>query len=118
MERSQKISAKEKTLTIVYSGIGASVKADIEFAAGPAVIYGFHIKTEPKALESARESTVTIRLFGIIYKFLEDVQQRIDQSREVKMVSVKVGEAVVRKIFNIKKLGVIAGCYVKAGLRR
>lgn len=110
------IADKEKNLSVVFSGVGDVSESDVTLATDTgALVYGFHVKIEPNAAESARQNMIQIELFHIIYKLLEDVERRIEAARETKMISVKIGEAVVRKVFNIKKLGVIAGCYVQDG---
>ena len=62
-----------------------------------------------------RKKGVTIKTFDIIYKLIEDVEALIEAGKPIKMISKKIGEAVVLKVFDIKGLGIIAGAHVKTG---
>ena len=118
LESIAKLSKKsEKGFTVIQAQVGNINESDIELAADTrAKIYALHIKTEPNAATLAQYMDVSIHSFDIIYKLLESLQDLAESSREIKMVRKKTGEAVVRKVFDIKNLGVIAGCYVKDGL--
>lgn len=101
---------------IVSAGIGDISETDIDFAsATKSLIVGLHVKAEPNALTLAQRLNVSIERYDIIYKLLEALQERAENSREVKMIKTKIGEAIVRKVFDIKGVGVIAGCYVQDG---
>ena len=63
----------------------------------------------------AQKQGITIEQFDIIYKLLERLEAIAEGAKEIKMVREKTGEAVVRRVFDIKGLGVIAGCYVTDG---
>lgn len=118
LESIAKLSKKaEKGFTIIHAQVGNVNESDIELAADTrAKIYTLHAKSEPNAATLAQYMDVSIHSFDIIYKLLEDLQELAYSSREIKMVRKKTGEAVVRKVFDIKNLGVIAGCYVRDGL--
>lgn len=113
----EKLSQKTpKPLNVVYSGVGDISESDVNYAANTgSIIYGFHVKFEPNAAQVAQKEGVSAKLFDIIYKLLEDIEAQSEGAREVKEELKKVGEAEIRKVFNIKNLGVIAGSYVKDG---
>lgn len=113
-----KLSGKTfKELNVLHGAIGAVSESDVDLAANTkALIYGFHIKVEPNAALLAQKNNVSIKLFDIIYKMLEELAVVAEQGRPVKMVTKKTGEAVVLKVFDIKGLGVIAGAQVKSGI--
>ena len=101
---------------IIATGVGNITDSDVEFAADThSEIIGLHVKVESSAALIAQKLKVEIRLYDIIYKLLEDVEAKLIKAAPVKMVSKKIGEAVVRKVFDIKNIGVIAGSYVKEG---
>ena len=75
-----------------------------------------HVKSEPNAVLLAQRLDVQIISFDIIYKLLEYLQELSKGMEPVKMVRTKTGEAMVRKVFDIKNLGVIAGSYLKDGV--
>ncbi len=112
-----KLSKKvDADFAIISAGIGDISETDIDFAViTKAIILGLHVKAEPNAVSLARRSKVVIEYYDIIYKLLESLEERADKAREVKMVQTKIGEAIVRKVFDIKGVGVIAGCYVQDG---
>jgi translation initiation factor IF-2 len=108
--------ASEKGFNIVSAGIGAVTESDVMLAANTkSTIWGLHVKVEPNAQTLAQREAVKITLHGIIYKLLEALEEVALGAREIKMIRTKIGEAVVRKVFDIKGLGVIAGSYVKDG---
>ncbi len=110
--------------TLPYEGVThsdladvAGIESDVDFAASTgAMLVGLHVKAESNAAGLAKREGISIKLFDIIYKLLEYLEERAEQAKEIKMIDKKIGEAVVRKVFDIKKLGIIAGCYVKEGL--
>lgn len=102
---------------IVSSAVGDISERDVLLASHTgASIIGLHVKISTVAAQLAQQEGVSVTLFDIIYKLLEDLEQRAAMLKEVKMVDKKIGEGVIRKVFDIKKVGIIAGCYVKEGI--
>lgn len=112
-----KMSGKTfKEIYVVHVGVGAINESDVILASDTkSIIYGLHTKVEPNSVNLAQKMGVTIRLFDIIYKLLEDVALIAEQGKPVKKVLRKVGEATVLKVFDIKNLGIIAGAQVRQG---
>ncbi|MCL4361722.1 translation initiation factor IF-2 [Candidatus Dependentiae bacterium] len=105
-----------KELSIISSGIGAINESDVMLAKDTnSIIYSLHVRIEPNAANLAQKLEVTIKSFDIIYKLLEDLELLSESKKEIKMVSKKIGEASVLKVFDIKNIGVIAGAIVKTG---
>lgn len=101
---------------IFASGVGDISEGDVDQAADAgAILYGFGVKIDRNAVVAARRTGVEIRNFGIIYQLLDDLVALIKSKREVKVVRIKTGEALVKKVFNIKGIGVVAGCVVRKG---
>lgn len=113
-----KLSGKAfKEFQVIHSAVGSMTESDITLAADTkSLIYGLHVKVEPNAALLAQKLGVTIKLFDIIYKMMEDLALVAEQGRPAKKVVKKTGEAVVLKVFDIKSLGVIAGAQVKSGV--
>ncbi len=110
------LKSSHRTLSLVYTGVGDISESDIILAADTgAIIYGFHVKVQPHAADLVHKKGVEIKSFDIIYKLIEDVEQLLEAGKPVKMVSKKIGEAIVLKVFDIKGLGIIAGAQVKTG---
>lgn len=106
----------EKGFNILLSGVGDISESDVILAENTgSVIIGLHVKAEPNAALLAQRLRVGFNLQDIIYKLLESLEEMARGKQEVKMISTKIGEAVVRKVFDIKDLGVIAGSYVRDG---
>lgn len=111
-----KIKCEHKKCSIMYSGVGDISERDVMLAADTgSLIYGFHVKVEANALPVVQKKGVVIKTFDIIYKLLEDVEQVLESGKPIKMVTKKIGEAIVLKVFDIKNLGIIAGAQVKSG---
>ncbi len=101
---------------IIYAGIGDISEGDIELAFSTnAVIIGLHSKTDFNALILAQQRGVVVELYDVIYKLLEALFARAEQERAVEMVKTKIGEAIVRRVFDIKGVGIVAGSYVQEG---
>jgi len=113
-----KMSKKlEKGFNIVAASVGSVSESDIEFASNTnSEIYTLHVKPDANSALFAQRLGVKISVYDIIYKLLEALQARADKEKVVKMIRKKTGEAVVRKVFDIKDIGVIAGCYVREGI--
>lgn len=118
VESVAKLSKKmERGFVVLQSGLGNVNESDVILAQDTgALIYTLHTKAEPNALLLAQRTKVKIFSFDIIYKLLENLQELSVSMAPVKMVRTKVGEAIVRKVFDIKNLGVIAGAYLKQGI--
>jgi len=114
----EKLSPKTHSgVSILYSGVGPVNESDVTYAADTqAAIYTLHVKADVNALRVAQEMSVAINHFDIIYKLLESLEEVAQRGRPVKKVIKKVGEAIILKVFDIKKLGVIAGARVTEGV--
>lgn len=118
VESIEKVARKAPVgIHVVTAGVGDINESDIEFAFNTgAQIIGFHVKLQPNTAELVRKRNVSVRLYDIIYKVLEALQAQAETYREIEMVKVKSGDGIVRKVFDIKNVGVIAGVYVQDGL--
>ncbi len=106
----------EQPFNLIAAGVGDISESDVTLASDTgAEIIGLHVRIESNAATQAQKLAITIHLYDIIYKLLEALEERLEKSAPVKMVAKKIGEAVVRKIFDIKNIGIIAGSYVKEG---
>jgi translation initiation factor IF-2 len=105
-----------KKFQIIYSGIGDISESDVELAhTTGSKIYGFHVKFELNATSLAQKYDVSVHVYQVIYKLLDDLELLAKEKEPVKLVATRIGEAIVRKVFEIKNLGTIAGSYVKEG---
>ncbi len=104
------------TLKILHSAIGPVNESDVNLAApDQALIIAFDVKSDAKARQAADQYGVEIKKFEIIYNVLDEVKARMQGLLAPIYEEQKVGEAEVRALFKIPKLGFIAGCMVMDG---
>ncbi|MEB3196976.1 MAG: translation initiation factor IF-2 [Candidatus Sericytochromatia bacterium] len=104
------------TIRILFSGNGDISETDVSLAAASdALIIGFNVKADDRAVRAAEEADVDIKLYSIIYKMIEDLENAMLGLLEPEYETVKVGQAEVRAIFKAGKQTIIAGCMVTEG---
>ena len=110
----------EIKINIVHAETGNVSESDVMLAAATkAIILGFNVDAEVAARNLADQQNVSIRLYEIIYRMLEDIEKALKGMLEPEVKEIPVGQAQVRAIFKINKVGTIAGCRVTQGeLRR
>ena len=113
----QKIEVKGIKINIIRSDIGTITESDVVLAnASNAIIIGFNVAPSPQTKEMAKEYSVDIRLYNIIYKAIEDMEAAMKGMLDPEFEEKVFGRAEVRKIFTFSKVGKIAGSYVTDGL--
>lgn len=112
----ENLSTDEIKVQIIHSSVGAISQNDVMLAAASkAIIIGFNVKTEPKVNETAEQEKVDVRNYQIIYDVLDEVKKAMLGMLAPKYAEKSSGKAEVRQVFEISKLGTIAGCYVVEG---
>ncbi|HBY99774.1 MAG TPA: translation initiation factor IF-2 [candidate division Zixibacteria bacterium] len=112
-----RIQHKEVKVNVIHRSVGAISESDVLLAAASqAIIIGFHVRPEARALELASREKVDIRLYKIIYEVEADIKAALEGLLAPEIVRVNLGEAEVRQVFKIPKQGTIAGSYVKSGI--
>lgn len=112
----QKIEVKGIKINIIRSDIGTITESDVVLAnASNAIIIGFNVAPSPQTKELAKEYSVDIRLYNIIYKAIEDMESAMKGMLDPEFEEKIFGRAEVRKIFTFSKVGKIAGSYVTDG---
>jgi len=110
------LSSEEIKIRIIHAGTGNITELDVLLAsASNAVIIGYNVKPGPKILEMAKRENVEIRSYDIIYRLTEDISKALAGMLEPVAKEVYLGRAEVRRIFQIPKVGLIAGSYVLDG---
>jgi len=114
----QQLSTAEVKVEIIHRGVGAISESDILLAksAKNAIIIGFHVRPDNNARASAEREGVDIKLYRIIYEAVNDVRAALEGMLRPEQREVVVGEAQVREVFKISKVGTIAGCIVRSGV--
>jgi translation initiation factor IF-2 len=113
----QQLSNEEVQVEVVARAVGAVTESDILLAkASGAIIIGFHVRPDTKARAAADREGVEIKLYRIIYEAVSDVRAALEGMLRPEQKEVIVGEAEVRDLFKVPKIGVIAGCSVRSGV--
>jgi translation initiation factor IF-2 len=115
-ESLKKLERDDVKLAFVHRGVGGINEGDITLAATTnATIIGFNVRPDRKARELAEDEGVEIRSYEIIYQVLEDMEKAMLGLLAPEFEEVVTGEAEVREIFRVPRIGAIAGCYVRSG---
>ncbi|HEY7897187.1 MAG TPA: translation initiation factor IF-2 [Gemmatimonadaceae bacterium] len=111
------LSTSEVTVEVIHRGVGAITESDILLArASGAIIIGFHVRPDNNARNAAEREGVEIKLYKIIYEAVEDVKLALEGMLRPEEREVVLGDAQVRDIFKVSRVGVIAGCSVRNGI--
>jgi translation initiation factor IF-2 len=108
------------TINVLHTETGNIGKNDIMLAAASkAIVIGFNVEADSAAQRVAETEGISIRLYTIIYRLIEDIEMALKGMLEPETKESVVGHAEVRAIFKISRIGNVAGCYVLDGeLRR
>ncbi len=116
IESLAKISKPGITIKIIKKGLGAINEVDIEEAfAAKAVIIGFHVKVLPTVEKLAKEKNVEIKLYEVIYKLLEDLEEKLIKLTKPEIIREELGKIKILKIFRKTKNEQIVGGKVMVG---
>ncbi len=118
-ESLRKLERDDVKLSFVRRGVGGISENDITLAkASTATIIGFNVRPDRRARELAEVSDVEIRTYEVIYKLLEDIEAAMLGMLAPTYEEVVTGDAEVRQVFRIPRVGPVAGCYVQNGAIR
>jgi len=113
----EKIRNAETKVNIVSAGIGGITESDVALASASSncVILGFHVRPTGPVKEKAKSSGVEIKTYNIIYDLIDDVTNLVTGMMAPVIREENIGQAMVREVFMVPKLGAIAGCIVTDG---
>ena len=112
-----KLSNEEVVVKIIHSGVGAINESDVILAsASDAIIIGFNVRPDATAKATAETEGVDIRLYDVIYKAIEDVEDAMKGMLDPVFEEKIIGHAEIRQIFKASGIGNIAGSYVLDGV--
>jgi translation initiation factor IF-2 len=115
-EALRRLERDEVKLAFVHRAVGGITENDISLAATTnATLIGFNVRPDRKARELADAEGVEIRTYEIIYKLLEDIERAMVGMLAPEFEEVVTGEAEVREVFRVPRVGAVAGCYVLSG---
>lgn len=112
-----RLSTDKVTTRVIYSGVGGISEADLTLAkASGALIIGFNVRANAQARETAKRDKIDIRYYSIIYKVTEDIQALMVGLLDPTYKETFIGNAQIREVFRITKVGNVAGCMVTEGM--
>jgi translation initiation factor IF-2 len=115
----QKIQHPEVRVNVIHTGVGGISENDVMLAtASNAMIVGFNVRPNAEARASAEREGVEIRTYNVIYRLTEDIEQALVGMLKPVTTEETLGEAEVRALFRVSRLGTIAGSYVTSGVVR
>ena len=114
-----KLATSEVKCSFLHTGVGGITESDIGLAAASnGVILGFNVRANPQARELARKENVDIRYYSIIYDLVDDMKKLLSGMLAPEIRESIIGYADVREVFNVSKVGRVAGSFVTEGVVR
>ena len=112
-----KMATDEVKATVLHAGVGGINESDVTLArASGALIIGFNVRANPQARDLARRDGVDIRYYSIIYDVTDDIKQMLSGMLAPTLKENFLGYAEIREVFNVSKVGKVAGCIVNEGM--
>ena len=111
-----KLGTEEVAARIIHSGVGGINESDVTLAeAAGAAIIGFNVRAHKEAREAAEHAGIEIRYYNIIYDLVDDVKKAMSGLLPPMLRETTLGNAEILEIFNVSKVGKVAGCRVTDG---
>jgi translation initiation factor IF-2 len=115
----ERLSTSEVSVRALHSAVGGINESDVILAkASKAVIVGFNVRANPQARELARRDNIEIRYYSIIYDLIDDIRNTLSGLLAPTLRERLLGNASIREVFNITRVGKVAGCMVTEGTVR
>ena len=113
----EKVGNEEVQARVIHSGVGGITESDITLAgASGAAVIGFNVRAHKEAREAAEQAGIEIRYYNIIYNLVDDVKAAMSGMLAPTLREERLGEAQVLEVFNVSKVGKVAGCRVLDGV--
>src|SRR4051794_12319828 len=115
----QKIQHSEVGVNVIHTGVGGITANDVNLAAASdALVIGFNVRPNVEARQLAEREGVEIRSYRVIYQLTQEIEQALVGMLTAVTTEETIGEAEVRQLFKVSRLGTIAGCMVTNGVIR
>lgn len=112
-----KITSDEVKIKILHTGVGAITESDISLAsASSALVLGFNVRAASAAIQDADRANIDMRYYSVIYNLIDDVKAIMSGMLSPIRREEYIGSVEIRQVFNITKVGKIAGSYVTKGM--
>ncbi len=116
-ESLRKLERDDVKLVIVHRGVGGITENDVQLAkASNATIIGFNVRPDKRSRDLSESEGVQIRTYEIIYKLIEEIEAAMLGLLSPVYEEIVTGEAEVREVFRVPRIGAIAGCFVRDGV--
>jgi translation initiation factor IF-2 len=114
-----KIQHPEVRVNVIHTGVGGITENDVNLAAAShAMVVGFNVRPSAEARQLAERQGIEIRQYRVIYQLTEEIEQALVGMLRPVETEATLGEAEVRALFRVSRLGTIAGCMVTSGVVR
>jgi translation initiation factor IF-2 len=114
-----KIGNEEVRVRVLHSGVGAITETDIGLAeASGAPVFGFNVRANTSARNTANQKGVEIRYYSVIYDLVDDVKAAASGLLSAEIRETFIGYASIKEVFKVSGVGKIAGCLVTEGVAR
>jgi translation initiation factor IF-2 len=114
--RMESLSNDDVEIRVIHGGVGAISPNDVNLAsASGAVLIGFNIRPDETAKRLATQDGVDLRFYQVIYEIEDDLKKAMRGMLAPVEREITLGQAEVRQVFKVSKVGTIVGCYVKSG---
>jgi translation initiation factor IF-2 len=111
-----KLGTEEVKIKMIHSSTGAIKESDVMLAsASGAVIIAFRVRANPRVKEVAEKENVDINYYDVIYNLIDDIRKAMAGLLEPISKEIVIGRADIKEIFNVPKVGTVAGCYITDG---
>jgi translation initiation factor IF-2 len=118
-EALERQSSPKVKVRVLHAAVGGINESDVQLArASQAIIIGFGVRGEPRALNEAEQNGVEIRFYRVIYEVLDDIRSAMAGLLPPVKLEETIGHAAVRDTFVVPKVGVIAGSYITDGFAK
>jgi len=115
----EKIGNEEVRVRVLHSGVGAITESDIGLAeASGAPVFGFNVRANAPARNSANQKGVEIRYYSVIYDLVDDVKKAAEGLLSAEIRENFIGYASIKEVFKVSNVGKVAGCLVTEGVAR
>ena len=113
----EKLGNDEVAARILLSGVGGITESDVTLAqASKAVVIGFNVRAHKEAREAAERAGIDIRYYNIIYDLVDDIKATLSGMLPPTLREERLGEATIQEVFEVSKVGKVAGCRVTDGI--
>src|SRR6202007_2955625 len=112
----EKLGTEEGAARILHAGVGGISESDVTLAEGfNAAIIGFSVRANKEAAAAAKRNGIEIRYYNIIYDLVDDIKKAMSGLLAPTLRETMLGNAQILEVFNISKVGKVAGCRVTDG---